>query len=155
MPHRLKALALSAFLILAPAMAAADNIAVVLDQARILKLPDRVATIVIGNPAIADATLQANGLLVVTGKGYGATNLMALDSKGVVLAEHMIRVSAPTNGTVTVYRGPDRETLSCAPNCQRTLVPGDASAVFDAVVAQNGTRNGLAAGANAAAPAGR
>ena len=40
-----------------------------------MKLPDKVATIVIGNPLIADAALQAGGLLVITGKGYGTTNM--------------------------------------------------------------------------------
>ena len=49
---------------------------------RSCKLPDQVATIVIGNPLIADATLQSGGVLVVTGKGYGATNLLALDRGG-------------------------------------------------------------------------
>ena len=39
-----------------------------------MKLPDKVATIVIGNPLIADAALQAGGMLVITGKGYGSTN---------------------------------------------------------------------------------
>ena len=38
---------------------------------RCMKLPTRVATIVIGNPLIADAALQAGGILVITGKGYG------------------------------------------------------------------------------------
>ena len=148
-----KTLLLICGLALLPNLVFAENVAVVLDQARLLKLPDRVATIVIGNPSIADGTLQTGGLLVITGKGYGTTNLMALDNRGTVLAEHNITVSAPTAG-LTVYRGADRETLSCAPNCQRTVVPGDAAAVFDAAVGQNGTRNGLAVSAPpAAAPA--
>ena len=47
----------------------AADISVVLDQARLLKLADRVATVVIGNPAIADATIQGGNLLIITGKG--------------------------------------------------------------------------------------
>ena len=50
---------------------AADTLDVILDQAQILRLPDRVGTIVVGNPLIADVTVQAGGLMVVTGKGYG------------------------------------------------------------------------------------
>src|SRR5262249_25257062 len=38
---------------------AADIVTVVLDQAQMMQLPDRVATIVIGNPLIADVSLQA------------------------------------------------------------------------------------------------
>ena len=47
-----------------------------------MRLPTGVATIVIGNPLIADASLQPGGLLVITGKGYGSTNLLALDRSG-------------------------------------------------------------------------
>ncbi len=148
--HQIKTLLVLCGLAIAPNQAMAEVVSVVLDQARLLRLPDRVSTIIIGNPSIADGTLQTGGLLVVTGKGYGTTNLMVLDAKGTVIAEHTITVSGPTNG-LTVFRGSDRETLSCAPNCQRTLVPGDASAVFDSVVSQNGTRNGLSGGNPAAA----
>ncbi len=141
-------------LVAAPNLALAEVVSVVLDQAKLLRLPERVSTIIIGNPSIADGTLQSGGFLVVTGKGYGTTNLMVLDSKGAVLAEHTITVSAPESG-LTVFRGADRETLSCAPNCQRTLVPGDSSAVFDSVASQNGTRNGLSTGNPGSAPAAR
>jgi hypothetical protein len=141
-------------LVAAPNLALAEVVSVVMDQAKLLRLPDRVSTIIIGNPSIADGTLQSGGFLVVTGKGYGTTNLMVLDSKGGVLAEHTITVSAPHSG-LTVFRGAERETLSCAPNCQRTLVPGDSQAVFDAVVSQNGTRNGLSTGGPAGASAAR
>jgi Flp pilus assembly secretin CpaC len=110
-----------------------------------LRLPDRVSTIVIGNPSIADGSLQSGGFLVVTGKGYGTTNLMALDAKGAVLAEHVITVSAPKSG-LTVFRGADRETLNCAPSCERAVVPGDSQAVFNSVIEQNGARNTLATG---------
>lgn len=145
----LKYFILAGCLVLLPAGARAETVSVVLDHASILRLPDGVATIVIGNPSIADATMQGNGLLVVTGKGYGVTNLMALDNRGAVIVEHNISVSAPRTGLMTVYRGADRETLSCAPHCQRALVPGDAETVFQSVASQNGTRNGLAVGAQA------
>src|SRR5690606_34174433 len=83
----------------------AATVQVQLDQARILRLPDRVATLVIGNPSVADGTLQAGGLLVVTGKSYGTTNMIALDSRGDVLAEHQITVGAPKDEALTVWRG--------------------------------------------------
>jgi Flp pilus assembly secretin CpaC len=132
-------------LVLVPNLAMAETVSVELDQARLLRLPERVSTIIIGNPSIADGTLQSGGFLVVTGKGYGTTNLMALDAKGAVLAEHVITVSAPKSG-LTVFRGADRETLNCAPACERAVVPGDAQAVFNSVIEQNGARNTLATG---------
>src|ERR1700686_2292244 len=83
---------------------AVDTITVVLDQAAITKLPEHVATIVIGNPLIADVTVQPGGLLVVTGKGYGTTNLIALDRSGAVLTERSIEVLAAQDKVVTVFR---------------------------------------------------
>src|SRR5581483_12411631 len=100
----------------APLSAKAETIHVVLDRATILRLPEKVATIVIGNPSIADGSLQAGGLLVVTGKGYGDTNLLALDRRGDTLAEYIVTVTAPKDDTkMTIYRGVERETWSCAP----------------------------------------
>ena len=72
--------------------AQAADINVILDQARLVKLPDRVATIVIGNPVIADATVQSGGWMVITGKGYGTTNIIALDRSGAVLMEKTVEV---------------------------------------------------------------
>ena len=61
-------------------------------------MPDRVATIVIGNPMIADASLQSGGMLVVTGKGYGATNLLALDRGGRVVLNKTVQVLGAGHG---------------------------------------------------------
>jgi Flp pilus assembly secretin CpaC len=128
---------------LAPAQA--DTLTIRLDQAHIMQLPDRVATIVIGNPLIADATLQGGGVLVVTGKGFGATNLVALDRAGRVLLSHTVQVlGAGTDDIVVVYKGVERETYSCASNCERRITLGDAPAYFNANLAESGARNGQA-----------
>ena len=82
------------------------------DQAQVMKLPERVATIVIGNPLIADATLQSGGVLVITGKGYGSTNLLALDRSGGVVMDKTVQVlGASGNDLVVVYKGVDRKIL--------------------------------------------
>jgi hypothetical protein len=126
--------------------AAADTIDVVLDQAQIVRLPDRVGTIVVGNPLIADVTVQSGGLMVVTGKGYGRTNVIALDHRGAVLLEKAIQVQGPHN-VVVIYRGVDRESYSCAPKCERRITLGDTKDYFDATLNQTGNRNGQASGA--------
>ena len=86
-------------------------IGVNVDQAKLVKLPARAATIVVGNPLIADVTLQSGGIVVVTGKGYGATNFIAMDRSGEILVDRVIQVEGPTDQLVTVYRGVDREVL--------------------------------------------
>src|ERR1700676_2437355 len=113
---RLRSLAIGILLWPAAAMAGpmtADVVAVNVDQARLVKLPARVATIVVGNPAIADVTLQSGGIVVVTGKGYGATNFVAMDRAGEILEDRLIEVQGPTDQLVTVYRGVESEYWSC------------------------------------------
>jgi Flp pilus assembly secretin CpaC len=130
----------------APLSAGAEAINVMVDRATILRLPEKVATIVIGNPSIADGSLQAGGLLVVTGKGYGNTNLLALDRQGDTLAEYIVTVSAPKdNSKLTVYRGVDRETWSCAPKCEHSVMLGDSTTYFNEAAGQVGARNGQSA----------
>jgi Pilus formation protein N terminal region len=127
--------------------ARADNVIVSVDQAHLLKLPDRVATIVIGNPLIADATLQKGGILVVTGKGYGSTNLLALDRDGHVIMTKTVQVRGPgSDNVIVVYRGADRESYSCAPECQPRITLGDATPYFKDALEQTSARNGQAAG---------
>jgi len=125
---------------------AADMI-VVMDQASLLKLPDRVATIVVGNPMIADVSLQPGGTMVITGKGYGVTNILVLDRAGTVLMQKTVEVQGPDADVVVMYRGIERETYSCTPICERRLTLGDSNVVFDNGVSQAGSRNALAQGA--------
>jgi hypothetical protein len=129
-----------------PSPARADEVVNInVDQAQLVTLPDRVATIIIGNPLIADASLQNGGILVVTGKGYGTTNLIALDRAGRVLMSRMVEVrGAGTSDVVTVFKGIERETYSCAPNCERRITLGDSPAFFNATLSQSGARNGQA-----------
>jgi len=124
-----------------------DRIAVYVDQAKLVKLPAKVSTIVVGNPLIADVTLQSGGIIVVTGKGYGATNFIAMDRNGEVLVDRQIQVEGPTDQLVTVYRGVERESYSCMPICQRRVTLGDGENYFKAAIDQAGSLSGQAAGA--------
>ncbi|MDE2376158.1 pilus assembly protein N-terminal domain-containing protein [Bradyrhizobium sp.] len=124
----------------------ADTIAVNVDQAKLVRLPGKVATIVVGNPLIADVTLQPGGMIVVTGKGYGATNFIALDRGGEVLVDRQIQVEGPSDRLVTVYRGIERESYSCMPICQRRVTLGDSESYFNATMGQAGSLSSTASG---------
>lgn len=126
------------------ARVANGSVTVQLDHARVVRLPERTQTVIVGNPIIADVTVQRNGILVVTGKSYGTTNLIALDSAGALLAESMISVEAATESVVTVQRGLSRESYSCTPTCQPSLRLGDSPSHFDGVGSQATRRNELA-----------
>jgi Flp pilus assembly secretin CpaC len=150
-PSLFVCLIVALFVIGAAAPALADGqIAVQLDRARLIKLPARAATVVIGDPLIADLSLQHNGLAVITGKGFGATNVIILDKDGVVLAEETIEVKGPVDSAVVVYRGVDRQTYSCTPECLPRITLGDDPDYFNKTIGESTTRNSqaLAAGAN-------
>jgi len=136
----------------APALTAApaaDAIAVNVDQAKLVKLPARVATIIVGNPLIADVSLQTGGVVVVTGKGYGATNFIAMDRSGEVLVDRVIQVEGPTDQLVTIYRGVEREAYSCMPICQRRVTLGDGESYFKSTIDQASSLSGQAAAGGA------
>lgn len=118
---------------------AAERLSVSMDEARLIRLPDRVATIVIGNPLIADAALQPGGIVVLTGKSYGATNFIALDRKGNALFEKVIDVRGAID-TVVVHKGINRETYNCSPECQPVIAPGDFQAFYNQALVQSTTR---------------
>jgi Flp pilus assembly secretin CpaC len=136
-----------------PAFAsAAETLNVSVDQATLTKLPERVSTIIIGNPLIADVTIQSGGVMVVTGKGFGATNIVALDRAGSVLMEKTVVVHGPRDDVVVVYRGIQRETYSCQPDCERRITLGDTPDFFNTAIGQAGARNAQAQGAGQPPP---
>ena len=141
----LLALALGSSLSTAMAQTASDPVlAVVLDQAKIVQLPENTATIVLGNPLIVDVTmLQKNQKMVLTGKTFGETNLIALDKTGAPISEAMIRVVA-SQKLVTVQRGFERESYQCETRCQPTVVLGDAARHTNDVITQSVARSGAA-----------
>ncbi len=142
---RLLGALVGALVLAAPAQA--DTVNVSVDEARIMKMPERVATIIIGNPLIADATLQSGGVLVLTGKGFGSTNMLALDRAGKVVMDTQIQVIGPgSRDLVVVYRGVERESYSCAPECERRLTLGDSAPYFGSILSQSGSRTGGAPG---------
>ena len=148
----LAGMALSLMLLsgLAPAVADSETISVNVDQAKLIKLPGRVATLVVGNPLIADVALQSGGMIVVTGKGYGATNVIAMDRAGDILVDRTIQVEGPTDKLVTIYRGVERESYSCMPICQRRITLGDGEKYFKSTMDQAGSLSSQASGGGAA-----
>jgi Flp pilus assembly secretin CpaC len=125
---RLLALLAAAALGLAPTLALADAgqpISVKVNMARILRISAPAATVIIGNPGVADITIQDPQTLVLTGKSYGQTNLIVLDNMGNPIADTVVSVVQGQADLVTVYMGTARNTLACQPVCQPTIMMGD------------------------------
>ncbi|MER8522758.1 pilus assembly protein N-terminal domain-containing protein [Mesorhizobium sp. M0598] len=100
-----------------PAKAGA-GIEVTMNQAKIIKLSRAADTIVVGNPAIADASVQDASTIVLTGKGFGVTNLVVLDQDGNPIVDEQITVVRQAASSVRIYRRAEVQTMSCAPYCE-------------------------------------
>ncbi|MCE1234712.1 MAG: pilus assembly protein N-terminal domain-containing protein [Hyphomicrobiales bacterium] len=137
------ALALAALVLAVPAARAKDPISVMIDRAKVMRISAPAATVVIGNPAIADASIQDRQTLVITGKITGVTNLVILDAKGELIADELVNVEKADRGMVTVQRGASRYTYACTPNCNVALEPGDANDFFSQASSQLSGRNGF------------
>ncbi|MFD2052760.1 pilus assembly protein N-terminal domain-containing protein [Mesorhizobium calcicola] len=108
---------LAATTFVAPAMAGA-GIEVTMNQAKIVKLSRPADTIVVGNPAIADASVQDASTIVLTGKGFGVTNLVVLDTDGSPIVDEQVTVVRQAASSVRIYRRAEIQTMSCTPYCE-------------------------------------
>jgi len=125
------------------AAAADDMVDVAIDFAKVMKLDKPAHTIIIGNPGIADASIDDETTLILTGKTAGTTNLIVLDEGGTELLNTQVRVSSDVRQLTTVFYGKSRQTFSCAPVCEQVVSVGDEQARFDAATQQIQTRQEL------------
>jgi hypothetical protein len=147
-----RALFAAALLAATPAFAAGD-VRLGLDEVHTLTFKRPVATVYVGNPAIADITMIDARHAFVQGKGYGRTNFVALNQDGVQVFGTSITVTGASSGnTVVLNRGAQRITLNCAgQRCEPTPMPGDGKDAYDpnnaiATTHQNNARAAAAAG---------
>ncbi|MBV8184852.1 MAG: pilus assembly protein N-terminal domain-containing protein [Hyphomicrobiales bacterium] len=124
--------------------AQAEKLVVTTDRAKIIKLPNQTKTVIVGNPIVADVTIGKDGLVILTGKSFGTTNLIALDGTGAILNESTIQVQQANENVVVMQRGLDRETYSCTPTCMPTVALGDETKYFTDTGAASSSRNKLA-----------
>ncbi len=120
-----------------------QSVIVTVDQAKVFRISRPAATIIVGNPAIVDATIEDEQTLVLTGRSFGVTNLIVLDIKGDAVIDQPVVVRGSETNTVRIYRRNSRETLACAPVCEPTLTIGDDNTAFNFASGQIQTRNQL------------
>ncbi len=155
----LKTTIISAVAVLAAASnattsAQASDLIVYYDQSQLLRLPRPVAEVIIGNPSIADVSIQGGNLLVVTGKTFGMTNIIALDAERNIIQDQRVLVERDEKRIINVHRGSLRQSYSCTPNCSSTLTIGDDVAYFETINKQSSIKTKFAAGANTGSGAG-
>ena len=131
-------------------VASANDVAVAMDQMRLVTFSVPVKTVLVANPMIADVTVIDSRRVFVLGKNFGTTNLVALDAAGNSVANDQIVVSGREGQVVTLQRGAAQTTLACTgERCQVAPMPGDETAPFDAISSQMAKRDELAKSASA------
>ena len=117
-------------------VAAAEQLWLTMDQVRPYKLEIPAKSIVVGNPAIADVTIQDNSNILLFGKAPGLTNIFVFDEDGAPAKNLTIRVRTPSSDMLTVHRGIARTTYNCTTNCEATVTVGDDTTQFETVSSQ-------------------
>ncbi|HEV8388387.1 MAG TPA: pilus assembly protein N-terminal domain-containing protein [Dongiaceae bacterium] len=105
---------------------AADALTVELDGARILKLDSPASDIVIGNPNVADVTVQTPNRLVIIGRAPGVTRLIVMTDGTVSMDTQVVVAAKGVSAQVSVL-APDGNNITetefaCSDRC--TVVPG-------------------------------
>ena len=108
----------------------AGDLIVKYDQSQLLRISRAVSEIIIGNPTIADISVQSKKLLVITGKSFGKTNMILLDSEQNVIQENRIIVLQDQTKVVNLRRGIARESYNCSPRCNPTITVADEQTYF-------------------------
>lgn len=108
--------------------AAARDIQIALDQAFPIRLAEAAEGVAVGNPSIAGVSVQNDRFLFVTGRSYGATNLVVVGANGRVLYSGRVVVSPDETDVVMVTRGGDTNRLECTPLCRPRPDIGDGDA---------------------------
>ncbi len=98
---------------------------ITLNQITLVRLEDKISDALIGNPAIADITIQNNSTFIITGKSYGRTNIILLNKDGEKIFDRWVYVDDDSRNVVRIQRGGARLSYTCAPNCQPTPTLGD------------------------------
>jgi hypothetical protein len=131
-------------------LANAEEMILKTDQTSLLMLSAEPGTIVIGNPGIADVTLNGKQLFI-HGKAPGNTNVTIIDVNGNKMSDLDLTVANGYRNMVSVFAGSakgatTRNTFTCVPDCEPAMVAGDSSDFLSATIADNNQRAAFATG---------
>lgn len=123
---------------------ASEQIVLTSDQSKLIRLTEVPATIVVGNPSIADVTTDGK-MMFFHPRGFGVTNVLVLDSQGKKLGDYLVHIIYEDSYSVAMYGPAGRTTYSCRKDCEPVMRIGDGAGFFDTYQAQTRDKNSLAA----------
>ncbi len=93
------------------------------------------ATVVVGNPSIADVTVEGKNVFL-HGHAQGTSNVIVLDEDGKQLADYEVSVLKGSDNNVSVFKAGLSYTFNCVAECEAMLHIGDDPGYFIEVVAK-------------------
>ena len=112
------------------AIAQSRPLSVEIDRSARIALRGAAASVIVGNPAIADVTVVDANTLYIVGKGYGVTEVVAVDAIGRPLFQSQVVVTGGSTGSVRMWRGGQVTEMACGGSCApsiRSTGPGAAA----------------------------
>jgi hypothetical protein len=139
-------LAAGMMLPVAEPLLAGPSITVGVDHARIVAVAGTPSAVIVGNPLFADVSVQ-QGVIIVHGRNFGATNVIVLDIDGNQLASFDVNVTNAGERIVSVYKAGQAWSSVCAPVCEYTLTTGEDQEWFKVLNEQHSSKASQSAGA--------
>lgn len=126
---RIPSFLIAAALIVAPVVASAQDGALNVEIDRSTRVQLRgAASIIVGNSQIADVSLVDANTMFIVGKGYGVTEVVAVDGVGRTLFKREIVVTGGSTGSVRVWRGAQATEMACGASCTPSVRSSSSSA---------------------------
>lgn len=117
--------AIAGLILTTPAFAADHTVEI--NKTSVLRLSRPAAAVVIGNPKIADIAVHSSDTLLLSGRGFGTTNILAFDEFGQTIMDAEVAVRAPQSSSAirVNFVGDGYKTFSCNPHCLPAPIIGD------------------------------
>jgi hypothetical protein len=112
-------LAILVLFLAVPGASASDMLEVSLGYSQVVGPVKDMATVIVGNDGVADATLGGGGTIILTGKAIGATNLIVLDASGRELlssALNVVPLDRRPKANIRVTKGVAWRDYECGPD---------------------------------------
>ena len=120
-PRLLVLVAVGALAVPAVGAAQSARLNIEIDQAQRVQLRAPAGSVIVGNPQIADVTVVDANTLFIVGKGYGQTEVVAVDATGRTVFQSQVVVTAGSAGAVRVWRGNQVTEMACGVSCSPSL----------------------------------
>lgn len=115
----------------ASSLYASERLVVEKNHSARIALKSQAGAIIVGNPQIADATVVDTTTVYIVGRGFGSSSITIVDRMGRQLYDGTIVVTAPSQGSVTLYKGKEQNLMVCNQICVNQVTTADTLGTVD------------------------